>query len=103
MKNNTQDEDEKVESKVGKENQEEISQDTLQSLAEIMANLLDCEVLELKKKDTQEDLKRILQVLTDRRYDNKEANNIMINIQRMGILTQQQVDDAHELLYLADR
>lgn len=83
---------------VGEENQQEISQDILQTLTEIMANLLDCEVSELKEKGTQEDLIQILQVLTERRYDDEEIKKILISLRNIGILIPNQVDEAMELL-----
>ena len=52
---------------------------------------------ELKKKNNQSEIKEMLIVLNQ--YNREEINKIVIRLHRMGILTKQQVDDAHELLY----
>ena len=92
--------DSEIEEEYADEEEEgkKISEDTIQSLAEKIANRLDCEVSELKKKDTQDDLKKMLGVLHEHQYNDEEQNRIMIRLYKKRILTKKQVEDARDLI-----
>jgi hypothetical protein len=100
---NTQDEvdeEEELEEEEDETSDEEV-EDTLRSIAEKMANVLDCEVSDLQNKVKEEELLKMLSVIQE--YSKEERNQIMIGLYKLELLTEKQVNDANELNYTPEK
>jgi hypothetical protein len=104
MSEERKDDDENTQDELDDEEDEtsdEEVEDRLRSIAEKMANVLDCEVSDLQNKVKEEELLKMLSVIQE--YSKEERNQIMIGLYKLELLTEKQVNDANELNYTPEK
>jgi hypothetical protein len=104
MSEERKDDDENTQDELDDEEDEtsdEEVEDRLRSIAEKMANVLDCEVSDLQNKVKEEELLKMLLVIQE--YSKEERNQIMIGLYKLELLKEKQVNDANELNYTPEK